>query len=67
MAGAWAAVWARASATDWAAASAACCADMFEAKPRPKVPEKDKPTKAQQQARRENIKKAQRAAHQRGH
>jgi len=42
-------------------------ADMFEAKPRPKVPEKDKPTKAQQQARRENIKKAQRAAHQRGH
>ena len=42
-------------------------ADMFEAKPRPKVPEKDKPTKAQQQARQENIKKAQRAAHQRGH
>jgi hypothetical protein len=33
--------------------------DLFEAKPRPNVPEKDKPTKAQQKARKENIKKAQ--------
>ena len=36
-------------------------ADRFRAKPRPNVPEKDKPTKAQQEARRENIKKAQEA------
>jgi len=35
--------------------------DIFEAKPRPNVPEKDKPTKAQQKAREENIKKAQKA------
>lgn len=34
-------------------------ADRFRAKPRPNVPEKDKPTLAQQRARRENIKKAQ--------
>lgn len=36
-------------------------ADRFEAKPRRNVPEKDKPTAAQQRARRENIKKAQAA------
>jgi hypothetical protein len=35
--------------------------DLFEAKPRPNVPEKDKPTKAQQKARKENIKKALKA------
>lgn len=35
--------------------------DVFTAKPRKNVPEKDKPTKAQQQARKENIKKAQNA------
>ena len=35
--------------------------DVFEAKPRPNVPEKDKPTKAQQKARKENIKKAHKA------
>jgi hypothetical protein len=35
--------------------------DLFEAKPRPNVPEKEKPTKAQQKARKENIKKAQKA------
>lgn len=35
--------------------------DLFKAKPRPNVPEKDKPTEAQQQARKENIKKAQQA------
>ncbi|KUK76984.1 MAG: Uncharacterized protein XD93_0605 [candidate division WS6 bacterium 34_10] len=35
--------------------------DIFEAKPRPNVPEKDKPTKAQQNAREKNIKKAQKA------
>lgn len=35
--------------------------DIFEAKPRPNVPEADKPTKAQQNAREENIKKAQEA------
>lgn len=33
--------------------------DIFTAKPRKNVPEKDKPTKAQQKARQENIKKAQ--------
>lgn len=35
--------------------------DLFEAKPRPNVPEKDKPTKAQRKAGKENIKKAQKA------
>jgi hypothetical protein len=35
--------------------------DIFEAKPRPNVPEADKPTKAQQNAREGNIKKAQKA------
>lgn len=35
--------------------------DFFKARPRPNVPEKDKPTKAQQKARQENIKKAQNA------
>lgn len=38
-------------------------ADMFKAKPRPNVPERDKPTPAQKRARRENIKKAQAARH----
>ena len=36
-------------------------ADRFEAKPRLDVPEKDKPTPAQNRARRQNIKKAQAA------
>ncbi|MBI1764317.1 MAG: hypothetical protein HYR56_23065 [Acidobacteria bacterium] len=36
--------------------------DRFKAKPRPNVPEKDKPTAAQRRARQSNIKKAQ-AAH----
>jgi len=35
--------------------------DIFEAKPRPNVSEADKPTKAQQRARKENIKKALKA------
>ena len=35
--------------------------DLFRARPRPNVPEKDKPTPAQKRARRENISKAQRA------
>ena len=35
--------------------------DIFEAKPKPNVPEADKPTKAQKNAWRENIKKAQKA------
>jgi len=35
--------------------------DRFEAKDRPNVAEKDKPTEKQQRARRENIKKAQEA------
>lgn len=35
--------------------------DIFEAKPRPKVAESEKPTPAQKRARRENIKKAQAA------
>ncbi len=35
--------------------------DVFEAKDRPNVPERKKPTEAQQRARRENIKKAQQA------
>jgi hypothetical protein len=37
--------------------------DRFKAKPRPNIPESDKPTRAQQQARRRNIKKAQAARH----
>jgi hypothetical protein len=40
--------------------------DIFEARPRPNVPEAAKPTPAQQKARRENIKKAQAARHTRG-
>lgn len=36
--------------------------DRFEAEPRRNVPEKDKPTKAQQKARQKNIRKAQQAA-----
>src|SRR5262249_42648788 len=35
--------------------------DMFQARPRPNVPERDKPTAAQRRARSENIKKAQAA------
>jgi hypothetical protein len=35
--------------------------DIFEAKDRPNIPERRKPTEAQQRARRENIKKAQAA------
>ena len=35
--------------------------DIFEAKPRENVPESEKPTEAQQRARRENIEKAQEA------
>jgi len=35
--------------------------DVFEAKDKPNVPERKKPTEAQQRARRENIKKAQAA------
>jgi len=38
-------------------------ADRFRAKPRPNVPEREKPTAAQQEARRANIKKAQAARH----
>jgi hypothetical protein len=38
-------------------------ADRFKAKPRPNVPESDKPTPAQDRARHENIKKAQAARH----
>jgi hypothetical protein len=38
-------------------------ADRFRAKPRPNVPEREKPTEAQQRARRQNIKKAQAARH----
>lgn len=37
--------------------------DHFKASPRPNVAEKDKPTAAQKKARKENIKKAQRARH----
>jgi hypothetical protein len=37
--------------------------DRFKAKPRPTIPEGDKPTRAQQRARRRNIKKAQAARH----
>lgn len=40
--------------------------DLFTAKPRPNVPEKDKPTPAQQRARKENIEKAQQARRQKG-
>ncbi|MGH6926031.1 MAG: hypothetical protein ACRED5_20075 [Propylenella sp.] len=36
-------------------------ADRFKAKPRPNVPEREKPTAAQKRARRTNIKKAQAA------
>lgn len=39
-------------------------ADRFKARPREDVPEEEKPTKAQQEARRENIKKAQEARRQ---
>ena len=35
--------------------------DIFEAKPRPNIPEEEKSTPAQRRARRENIKKAQQA------
>jgi hypothetical protein len=35
--------------------------DRFAARPRPNVPERDKPTPAQRQARRQNIRKAQAA------
>ena len=38
-------------------------ADRFRAKPRPNVPETEKPTAAQQRARHANIKKAQAARH----
>jgi hypothetical protein len=38
--------------------------DRFKARPGPDVPERTKPTFAQQRARRENIKKAQAARHQ---
>ena len=37
--------------------------DRFKASPRPDVPERAKPTPAQQRARRENIKKAQATRH----
>jgi hypothetical protein len=37
--------------------------DIFEAKPRPNVPEREKPTPAQRRARSANIKKAQAARH----
>lgn len=40
-------------------------ADIFAAKDRPNIPEKEKPTSAQQHARMENIKKAQEARGQR--
>jgi hypothetical protein len=40
--------------------------DVFEAKPRRNVPEREKPTPAQQRARRANIKKAQAARHAHG-
>jgi hypothetical protein len=38
-------------------------ADRFKAKPRPDIPERKKPTEAQKKARRQNIRKAQAAAH----
>jgi hypothetical protein len=37
--------------------------DLFEARPRPNVPEREKPTPAQRRARSTNIKKAQAARH----
>jgi hypothetical protein len=37
--------------------------DIFEAKPQRKIPESEKPTPAQQRARRENIKKARATRH----
>jgi hypothetical protein len=37
--------------------------DLFEARPRRNVPEREKPTPAQQRARRQNIKKAHAARH----
>jgi hypothetical protein len=40
--------------------------DVFEARPRPNVPEREKPTPAQRRARSANIKKAQAARHARG-
>ena len=40
--------------------------DIFEAKDRPDVPERKKPTEAQQRARMDNIKKAQEARRSRG-
>jgi hypothetical protein len=40
--------------------------DVFQAKPRPNVPERAKPTPAQQRARAENIRKAQAARHRGG-
>src|SRR5262249_3023923 len=40
--------------------------DVFEAKDRPNIPEREKPTAAQQRARSENIKKAQAARHAHG-
>lgn len=40
--------------------------DIFEAKPRRNVPEREKPTQAQRRARSENIKKAQSAKRKRG-
>ena len=40
--------------------------DIFEARPRRNIPEREKPTPAQQRARRTNIKKAQAARHARG-
>jgi len=40
--------------------------DVFEAEPRPNVPERAKPTPAQRRARSTNIKKAQAARHARG-
>lgn len=39
--------------------------DRFEAKPRPNVPEQEKPTTAQRRARTRNIRKAQAARHSR--
>ncbi len=39
--------------------------DVFDARPRPNVPEREKPTPAQQRARKANIKKAQAARHSR--
>jgi hypothetical protein len=41
--------------------------DLFEARPRRNVPEREKPTPAQQRARRANIQKAQAARHDRSH